>query len=86
MGEEERKSKKEETTKEPVKEKDQSLESDLEGEGGMGEIMESKEKRSSTPECLIFLRRWRFQLERRKKFETKANLFRYGEKIRGKES
>lgn len=55
LGVEERKSKKEKTQKEPEEERDQSLESDLEGEGEMGEIMESKAERLSISESPIFL-------------------------------
>lgn len=70
---EERNAKKEETEKEPQRDKDQSLESGREEDGERGEIMESKEGSSSISIFLTFLLRWRFQLELKKKSETKSD-------------
>lgn len=68
--EEESLAKNEDTEKESEVDKDQSLESDLDGEGDRGEIRESREENSSISMSLMFLRRWRFQLADRKDSDT----------------
>lgn len=58
--------------------------SDFEGEGNKGEIMAGRDEISSIWVSLIFLRRWWFQLEKRKKSKMEAVFLRVRAKIRGK--